>query len=62
MQSMIVPASFAVTPEGNDCGDGMFCLKVDSADEAAEIAAQNPFHQRGVRMYTVKPWLQRMLD
>lgn len=51
-----------LTPEAEDCGDGFFCLRAASQDEAASIAAQNPFHQRKIRVYTVRPWLEKILD
>lgn len=41
---------------------GMFCLAVGSHAEAAAIAARNPFHRRGIRVYTVRPWLEKILS
>ncbi|KAL4858274.1 Amidase 1 [Chlorella vulgaris] len=51
-----------LTPEAHDCGDGMFCLRAGSLDQAAAIAAQNPFHRRGIRVFTLRPWLEKILD
>jgi uncharacterized protein YciI len=50
-----------LTPQAHDCGDGMFCLRAASEAEAAAIAAANPFHARGVRVFTLRPWLERIL-
>lgn len=50
-----------LTLEANDCGDGMFCLRAASLAEAKAIAARNPFHRRGIRTYTVRPWLEKIL-
>ncbi|KAL4437005.1 hypothetical protein ABPG75_004144 [Micractinium tetrahymenae] len=51
-----------LTLEADDCGDGMFCLRAGSLAEAQAIAARNPFHRRGIRTYTVRPWLEKILD
>lgn len=37
-------------------GDGMYILKVGSADEARAIAETCPFHRSGKRVFHVKPW------
>ena len=55
MQGLLQFMGPFLTPEAHDCGDGMFCLRAADAAEAAAIAAQNPFHRRGVRTYTVRP-------
>ena len=36
--------------------DGMTIVRADSADQAAEIAAADPFVRAGLRSYTVEPW------
>ena len=51
-----------LTPEGHDCGDGMFCLRAASTAEAVAIVDQNPFHQRGIRTYIIRPWLEKVPD
>lgn len=51
-----------LTHEAHDCGDGMFCLRASSLEEAQAIAATNPFHRRGIRVCTVRPWLEKILD
>ncbi len=51
-----------LTLEADDCGDGMFCLRAHSLAEAKAIAARNPFHRRGIRTYTVRPWLEKILS
>lgn len=37
-------------------GDGMFILKVGSAEEARAIAETCPFHRSGKRVFHVTPW------
>ncbi|PSC74805.1 amidase [Micractinium conductrix] len=51
-----------LTMEADDCGDGMFCLRANSLAEAREMVASNPFHRRGIRVATVRPWLEKILE
>lgn len=37
-------------------GDGMFILRAQSRDQAAEIADTCPFHRSGLRRYRIVPW------
>ena len=39
------------------CGHGLILLRADSLDQALALAAADPFHQAGIRTFTVTPWL-----
>ena len=48
---------FASGPLGERSrSDGMTIVRADSAEQAAEIAAADPFVRAGLRSYTVEPW------
>jgi uncharacterized protein len=55
----IVPISGPFfTPDGKNTGNGFYVLKVDSLQEAEQLAAQDPMHQNGIRKALIQPWLQ----
>ena len=37
-------------------------LQANSLAEAREMVASNPFHRRGIRVATVRPWLEKILE
>lgn len=45
-----------LTGEGTRPGDGLTILRADSAEEAREIAAQDPFVVAGARSFDVREW------
>lgn len=48
---------FASGPLGEQSrSDGMTIVRADSAEQAAEIAAADPFVRAGLRSFTVEPW------
>lgn len=48
------------TVDGKNTGDGFYVLRVDSLDEACDIAAKDPFHKSGLRTAKVQPWVQAL--
>lgn len=49
---------FASGPLGERSrGDGMTIVRAESAEQAQEIAAADPFVGAGLRSYTIEPWV-----
>ena len=38
-------------------GEGMVIIRAGSLDEARQVAAEDPMHKCGARVFTVRPWL-----
>lgn len=38
-------------------GEGMFILRADGAEQARALCDADPMHARGVRRYTLRPWM-----